>query len=231
MRASKQALKHNLALTSALFMAVAGVGQQRPAPRPDRPITIDQLRSWMFTPDTDALRVKAMDTQFRTRVPAWFPEELFAVINKKVEGLDMAAVALPYYQSCLSEEQAAVLIKLSSFSSVRSMQRSSITDQTAARLHGNDTEVQVDTAMEKTQERVANLTDEQKREIMRSFSAAEQKTIASLQSPKHTVCMHDAAVSTSRALGEYGSAMAQEVIHANQEVIRKARNGAQQSAR
>ncbi len=205
-----------------LVSAMTGFGQLTQTTN-QKPVTVDQLRSWMFTPEMNSLRAKALNEQLHTRVPAWFPESLLRSIDQEIEHSDMAAIALPFYQPCVTEKQADVMVKLSQANIGQSIQENSLNEQSAARQRGATTEAQVDSAYVKTEQKTAALAPQQKQRILRSFTAAQRNTLASFLDPKLLACMKEATASTSKALGDYGTAVTQQQIDAHSDLMQKAR--------
>jgi hypothetical protein len=80
---------------------------------PEHPITEEQLRT--FFKVTHLLSVnrqlihEKLEVQ-RRQMPEWYPQSVWDEIADAVENVDLAAVALPAYQKCISEDDAKFVI-------------------------------------------------------------------------------------------------------------------------
>jgi len=81
---------------------------------PDPPLTEDGLRAWLVSAGTVESNKKAIHDQWivqRTKLPPWWPVAVADQEEQSLLAIDMAPVALPFYQPCFTEPEAEVLAK------------------------------------------------------------------------------------------------------------------------
>jgi hypothetical protein len=82
-------------------------GSPAAAASPTHPITETTLRRYFEACHFDVRNREALEVELeaqRLKLPAWYPKEIWDEIEKSVEEIDVASVALPVYQKYLSEE-------------------------------------------------------------------------------------------------------------------------------
>ncbi|MES2392923.1 MAG: hypothetical protein V4555_14855 [Acidobacteriota bacterium] len=81
----------------------------------ETPLTEDGLRAWLVNGGAVEANRKLIHEQFavqRAKLPAWWPAAVADQEEEAMQAIDMAHVALPFYQPCMTDPEARLLAKM-----------------------------------------------------------------------------------------------------------------------
>jgi hypothetical protein len=192
----------------------------------DAPLTEDGLRAWLVSggvPESNRRLIHEQFAQQKKQLPPWWPQDVADQEEEAITGVDMVPVAVPFYQSCLTDPEARLLAKFAQTEAGKRITKSAVSTHENAAASGSSA-----TSAQQAGEDAAGRTSQSLSARERQASAAEltpkeRAMAASRFTPQRMAvfkpCTDKAYAATVAAMGSLQNQAVQAVIEKNRPAL------------